>query len=438
MSATRAVLATMAREEWRMHSRLFGGRRFAAFPVFVALAGGLTAWALSTTGTAVDTVAAGAHVLVLLFGLQTGTVGLVGRDAVKDLLGDVTLVLHGARALPISERRLLALFVLKDVAYYAVFVVLPLAVAFAPLLAFGALSLLWVTLVWTFALGLCATLAGVALATRGRPGKALALALLAGIALAALAGVPVAAATPYAFFAAPSVGSAALAALPVVALVAVAGVAYDAEYEPPARTATDAFAAWRDRLPGEDPLLVKTLLDVSRSAGGVWKVGFSAAVLFVVSAFLVSLAGDVVGLRVLPGVAFGPILGLTAFTTYNWLTGAEDRAVYGALPVETAALFDAKRRAFGLLGVQGYLFGLTVSLAGFRPNEFLFDGVLFAAFTVGVAVPLVPVLVVGFVAAPLTPAFALALVVAGGVLAAAGHVLYARAVPKWTERLRDA
>ncbi|MBP2251727.1 hypothetical protein J2754_002059 [Halarchaeum solikamskense] len=469
MSADRAVLAAMVREEWRLHSRLFGGRRFAAFPVFVALVGGLTAWALGTTGTGTETVVAGAHVLVALFGLQTGTVGLVGRDAMRGLLGETTLVVFSAHTLPLRQRRLLGLFLLKDVGYYAVLLLLPLAVAFAPLLPLAELALLWLTLVWTFGLGLCATVAAVSLATRGRPGKVVAALVACAIGAAAVAGLPVAAATPYALFVAPGFTSAVAAAVPPLCLLAVAALAYDPEHEPPARTAENAYRAWRRRVPAwDDPVFVKTMLDVSRSAGGYWKVLLSAGILVAVSAFLVSLAESVVGLRVLPGVAFGSILGLTAFTTYNWLTQFDDPTTYATLPIDTSAVFDAKRRAFAVLGLptgvacyaaaalwrgtapldalaglalcvglQAYLFGLTVALAGTRPNEFLFDTVLFAGFTLGVALPLVPVLVVGFVAAPLSAPLAAALVVAGLALAGVGHVLYGRAVPRWRERYRE-
>ncbi|GAD52323.1 hypothetical protein MBEHAL_1083 [Halarchaeum acidiphilum MH1-52-1] len=468
MSHDRAVLAAMFREEWRLHSRLFGGRRFAAFPVFVALVGGVTAWALASTGAGTGTVVAGVHVLVLLFGLQTGSVGLVGRDAMRGLLDDTTLVVFSAHTLPLRQRRLLGLFLLKDVVYYAVLLLLPLAVAFAPLLALAALPLLWVTLLWTFGLGLCATVAVVALATRGRPGKLLAALGVCAVVAGWLLGLPVVAATPYAVFLAPGLDTAVAAAVPPLALLALAAVTYDPEHEPPARTAANAYRAWRRRVPAwDDPVFVKTMLDVSRSAGGYWKVLLSAGVLFVVSAFLVSLAESLVGLRVLPGVAFGSILGLTAFTTYNWLTQFEDATTYATLPVDTAAVFDAKRRAFAVLGLptgiacyavavlwqgaspldalaglalcvglQAYLFGLTVALAGFQPNEFLFDTVLFALFTLAVAVPLVPVLVVGFVAAPLTAPWALGLVAVGLALAGIGHVLYGRAVPRWRERYR--
>jgi hypothetical protein len=33
----RTLFAAMLREEWRLHNRLFGGRRFAAFPLFVVV-----------------------------------------------------------------------------------------------------------------------------------------------------------------------------------------------------------------------------------------------------------------------------------------------------------------------------------------------------------------------------------------------------------------
>lgn len=106
-----------------------GGRRFAAFPVFIALAGAGTVWLLRTSGTGPAQVAFGLHLLIFAFGLYTGSAGLVGRDALRDLLGDVTLIVFSARTLPVSERRLLGAFLVKDVGYYVGPFLLPLAVA---------------------------------------------------------------------------------------------------------------------------------------------------------------------------------------------------------------------------------------------------------------------------------------------------------------------
>lgn len=469
MSVERTVFVEMFREEWRLHSTLFGGRRFAAFPLFVALLGGATVWALARTGTGASTVVAGLHALVFLFGIQTGTVGFVGRDAMQNLFGDVTLLLFSGRTLPLSARRLLGLFLLKDAVYYAALFMIPLAVALLPVVSAGALPAVWATLTLTFLLGIVVTLAGIALHTRGRPGR---IAILIGVlALGGLAvsGVDLVGYTPYALHRNPSLGVAVRTLAPVVALAVVGVALHDTEYVSPARTAGNAFATWHDRLPFDDPFLVKSLLDVERSSGGIWKVVFSAGTILAVSAFLVELAGRVTGVEPLPGVGFGAILGLTAFTTYNWLTQFEDVDASLRYPVSVPTVFEAKKRAFGLLGLpvglacygvgvvwagaaaldalvgglllvslQGYFFGLTVFLTGFSPNEFLFDTVLFAGFTAAVAVGLVPVLVVGFVAGQLTPVLALVVAGLGLGLGVVGHELYRRAVPRWTHRLRTA
>jgi len=85
-----------------------------------------------------------------------------------------------------------------------------------------------------------------------------------------------------------------------------------------------------------------------------------------------------------------------------------------------------------LVGLQVYLFGLVVYLSGFSPNEFLFDTVLFAGFGLAIAVPLVPVLVVGLVMAPVPGPLLASLAVGAAALGGVGLLLYRRAVPKWT------
>ena len=217
-----------------------------------------------------------------------------------------------------------------------------------------------------------------------------------------------------------------------------------------------------------DPIATKTFLDVHRSSGGFGKVLFSAAVLFGVTATLVDLAGQITGVAPSIGVSFGTILGLSGFTTYNWLTQSDDIDSYLVHPVSVSTVFEAKFRAFLLLGpivgvvfyvgalvwlasppgealvgavllcgVACYIFGVTVYLTGLSPNEFLFDTVLFAGFGVAMVVPLVPILVVGFALAPLSTG-ALAALGAGGVsLGGVGVALYRLSLPKWSHRYQQ-
>ncbi len=480
------LFLAMLQEEWRMHATLFGARRFAAFPLVITLltAGGVAF--LTYAGIAMDAVVLGVHALAFLFGLQTGTVGFLGRDAMRDLLGDVTLLVFTSRTLPVSQRRLLGIFLLKDLLYYAVLFMLPLTLAFVPAafslapVAEGAsaatgsvgpatLPALWLSLTVTFAYGIAVTLALVGLSTRGRVGKAATAGGAAALGLAVVAGVDVMAATPYALYADPSLAGAAVALVPIPMLAAVGVAVYDPDDSSPARTAGNALAAWKGRLPGDERgLVARSLLDVHRSSGGLFKVVFSAAILFAVATFLVELVAPIVGTRPSTGVAFGALLGLSAFTTYNWLTQFDDPAEYLRLPLGLEAVFAAKLRAFLLLsvpvglaflagavawwggrllevlvgalllvGLQVYLFGLVTYLTGFSPNEFLFDTVLFAGFGAAVALALVPVLVIGLVVVPVPTALLAALAALALAAGLVGLWLYRRAVPKWTRAYRN-
>lgn len=468
---TAAVLVAMLHEEWRFHSALFGGRRFAAFPGVVAAAGTGTVWLLGWTGTSPARIALGLHLLVFVFGLSSGSAGLVGRDAMRNVLGEVTLVVFSGRTLPVSERRLLATFLVKDVAYYAALFLVPLAVAYGPAAVaagtLGRLPLLWLTLTGTFVVGLVVALAGLAARTQGRAGNA---ALLVGgtaLGLSWAAGVDLLGLLPYGFYRDPG-ATVPLVGLAVTAAAGAAALAtFDPTNEPSTRRSQPRLSRWRGRLQFDrDGLLAKTLLDVGRSSGGFWKVLFSGGVLFVVTAALVGLAGAITGRSPSTGLSFGAVLGLSAFTSYNWVTQFDDLETYQAYPLSTAAVFEAKFQAFLVLGLPTavgyyllavviwgerpavvlagltllggltvYLFGLTVALAGLDPNEFLFDTVRFVAFTVGAALPLVPILVVAFVIAP-TNAWLVGVAGAGLGLGGIGVGLFRWSVPRWTSRYR--
>ncbi|GAB7094034.1 hypothetical protein JCM30237_11860 [Halolamina litorea] len=460
------VFREMFREEWRLHSELLGGGRFGAFPLLVV---GLVAgavWLLDYTGTAPGAVVAGMHALAFVFGLHTGSIGFIGRDAVGNVLGEMTLLVFSGRTLPLSQGRLLGIFIVKDVCYYAVLFLLPMAVGVAPAALAGAgiglatIPLLWVTLVTTFVLGIGLTIAGVGLSATGLPGRALLLGLAAGAAAAWYSGVPVVSYTPYGLYLDPGLVSAGASAALILAAYGVGAATFDPQAKPADRSVGPDFRRWLGRV--DDPVAAKTLLDVARSSGGFGKVLFSAAVLLGVTAGLVDLAADITGVAPSVGISFGAVLGLTGFTTYNWLTTNDDVESYLAHPIDAETVFHGKLRAFLLLGpavglafyavgvglrgtplaeavvgavvlvgVACYVFGLTIYLAGLSPNEFLFDTGLYAAFGAAIALPLIPILVVAFALAPVSVELLAALGLGGVVLGAAGLGLYRRSLPKW-------
>ena len=469
-AVVRTLFLAMLREEWRMHTTLFGRRRFAAFPIFVALISAAGVHFLAYAGVGMSLVVGGVHGLAFAFGLQTGTVGFLGRDAMQDLLGGITLLVFSARTLPLSRGQALGVFVVKDLVYYSILFLLPLTLAFAPAVwtgNFGAdqLPLLWVTLTAAFTYGIAVTVLLIGLFTRGKPGRVVALLGAAGVGLAWVAGIDVLAATPWALYEDPSIATAALGLAPIFVLVGIGMVLHDSTYQRPARSAGDRFAGLTARLPVDDRgLVARSLLEVHRSSGGIFKLVFSGGIIFAVCAFLMILIEPIVGGRPSTGVTFGSLLALTAFTTYNWLTQFDSIESYRRLPLDAGDVFEAKLWAFLalglpvglaylvlaialfgaqplevlagvalLVGIEIYLFGLTVWLSGFSPNEFLFDTVLFALFGAAIAAALVPVLVIGFVVVPVPPVLLAGLVGFAGFLAGVGLVLYRWAIPKWEE-----
>lgn len=463
---TGTLFRWMVREEWRLHSHLFGGARFAAFPLVVAALTAVGTWLLPMTGTPMATVAGGLVALVAFFGLQVGTIGLVGRDALRDVLGEMTLLVFSARTLPLSWRRLLATFLLKDVCYYTGFVLTPAvlgygAVAIAAGTAPVSVALLWLAVVAAFAFGAALSLALVAVATRSR------LAFAGGLAGGTLTvvglGLDPVAYTPYALYADPSVAAAVRGVVPTLALAAV-GVAL---FEPVDDAGSARHRTTERLFTGvSDPLTRQSLLSVARSSGSVGKVVFSMGVLFAVTALLLGRITAATGIRPQPGVAFGTLLGLGAFTTYSWFTQFDSPRAYLRYPVAYADVFAGTLRAYLVLslsaaaaylavatlwypaaalavgalvvpGVAVYVFGVAAYLTGLSPNELLFDTALFALFGAALAALAVPLLVAALVVS-VAPVAAVGGAI--GLSALAGVVgwwLTGRAGPRWEGRLRE-
>jgi len=473
-----AVLVALFREEWRLHAELFGGRRFLAFPAVVAAMSAAGAATLAWAGTEPARVVLGLHLLVVAFGLYAGTAGFAGSDALENVLGPTTLLLSTGRHLPLSRRWLLGAFLLKDAVYYGGLVVLPMALSVVPLVEPTAAPLavlgLWASLFVSFTVGMAVTVVGISARTR-LPAAALAgLALVVGIVLAVsgLFRPLVGLLTVY-----PTDGTGTGDGVAVhggtllvaaVVTVAVALAAYDPSYGRPSRTAGDRLGRLDRTLPlGDDGIAAKSLLDLARSPGGLAKPLVSAGILLALVVALVGVVEGITDTAPSSGILLGSVLGLTAFTTYSWLTQFDAVEEYLIHPVGVEAVFDAKRRAFVVVGVPtavvaylsgvvvlgatlpdalagivvlvgyaSYYYGLTTYLAGFSPEEFLFDALRFAPFAAGVAALLLPTLVVGFVVVPLTPPAAAALASAGALAGIAGVVLSDRAVGRWARRYR--
>ena len=161
------IFKSMIKEEWRMHSSLFGRSAFSLFPVFVFLFTFFVSLVLPVFREIITDaqIALGMHYFFLLVGAMVGTFGVMGREFMNRRFGQASLIAYSSRVLPVSERFIFANFLGKDVVYYFVLYIVPfvagfsLATKFISVEYFGdfsTLSTLTLTLSLSFAIGISA------------------------------------------------------------------------------------------------------------------------------------------------------------------------------------------------------------------------------------------------------------------------------------------
>jgi len=343
------ILKRMLKEQYRMHADMYKGSYFKLFPltVFLVTLATLYPFRMYSDIAQADMVLGLAGFGALL-GIAAGLVGFSSRDEAKNLIGDRNLLIYTSRTLPVSQRKLLGLFVLNDAIYYSVMFVLPLFAGFsAAYMTFAPLLLLQI-----FGAFLIGALASLILARTG------------------------------------------------IEIPSLFYTVYTSE---------------------RGPLTSKTIQDVSRSAGGVFKI--FATLLLLTGAYwmaVIHLPFETVFLQN-PLVTYSVLLGMSTISVYNWVNRFDELSDYLHLPVDREMILHAKHRAFvfmsfpltttfllvssyfftgnlalGLLSLYSSIFislSLVSFLTGLRPNSELYDSKVFIEYVVLNSLLLLPIAV---------------------------------------------
>lgn len=422
-------------EDWRLHTELFGQVKFALFPVQILFFVSLTTALLTFTTISDGVIIGGAFALSVLFGAQTGGVVFEGRDAMENVLGDSTFLVFSSRTLPITTNKLLAVFLMKDLVYYSLMFILPVTIGLLPFYVLSTATItalefaaVFAGLSLMFMFGAALMVVTVSVSNYGLPGKILVGSIVVALIIAWYNGVPVEQVTPYRVVNVSTVVDL-VVGVGSVFTVSALGVLLYSNSSPPKRRATFQLYSWLTNLiPVSDRfIMAKTLVDIHRSSGSFLKVGLFAAILWAAAAGSLIAAKDTLGLEISPGLAFGSLLALTAFTSSVWVTQFDSNDEYSFHSVSTQDVFNAKFWAFAALtplifvvfyggallvfptgavdavigslvffGLSVYVFGLSVYLAGLDPHDFMFNTQAFSMFWVTAMIGVIPVLIVSF------------------------------------------
>ena len=367
------LFTNMVKEEWRVHSTMFGSLSFALFPVMIfgiAFMGSFLIPLMRTTLPAGNLTLI-VHANYLMLGIMVGGFGLLGNEVMNRRFGQASLLAYSARSLPLSEKFIFLNFVMKDTVYYFFLWVLPfglgyiLASPFTGVPLAGALLLL-LTLTLSFLFGLCGVFFLSAVYARSRPVLWLILlALIVGVgSLAAMIGT-----NPVLFFPPLLLNSMftwtnLLVSCAVLTLLfGVAIVLFNPESVGSEKTYRDSFAPLVRRfsfLPNP-PLAAKDTLDLYRSGSLVGQTIFSFLLPLAVIWFFLSLLGPFFpphGLLFIVAVTTGVI----ASTMYTWVTMFDTFGPYACLPVAVSTLIASKLTTFAILQVIPAFFIAAVAL----------------------------------------------------------------------------
>jgi len=437
------LFTMMMKEEWRIHSTIFGSLSFSLFPVMIfgiALMGSFLLPVFRAVMPAGQMVAI-IHALFLLLGLMVGGFGLIGMEAMNRRFGQASLISYSSRSLPLSERGIFATFVVKDTVYYFILWVFPFVAGFLLASPFIGIPLslpllLLLTLTLTFLTGLSLIFLLSTLYTRYRG----ALVVLITMAFVAVAGVYLTTSTTIAFLFPPfllfydfSYGMLAVAFAMIFVPSSVAVFLFSSEYTDTTRRFANAIRPLSEKLSmfPNPPLAAKDLVDLNRSGSLIGQTIFS----FLIPLGLLWVLLSVLSRLLPPGgllILFAILTGVIASTMYTWLTAFDSFSSYSCLPISVSDLLISKMCSFSVLqiiplvlvtavsiasgnisyllpslvlclSVSAYAVAVTIYLTGLSPSVLVYDAKVLVMYLAALGAVLIILIILAF----MNPLFAI-------------------------------
>ena len=112
LSLDARLLLDMIKEEWRLHRSMVGGLGSALFPLMIFFLTVIAPFLLQNLPLA--TMLLMLHAASLVYGLFVGGFGSIGERVMTQRLGQVNMLLQLPQTYPVTFRRVMAIFYVKD------------------------------------------------------------------------------------------------------------------------------------------------------------------------------------------------------------------------------------------------------------------------------------------------------------------------------------
>jgi len=435
------ILKNMIKEEWRIHSSLFGSFMFALFPIMIAVIAFIGSLFLPIFQfiLPVKQILLFVHYLFVLFGLSIGSFGLFGREVMNRRFGQASMIAYSSRSLPVSERKIFFNFFIKDIIYYFILWILPFVVGLALASPFLSLSLIYsisllLTLTLSFLIGL--SIAFFLSTIYAHSSKLLigilVLFAILGLFTASYLSIDLLMLLPsLSFFFMPSLSQLVLSLLLIITPSTLSLIFLKIDYPKKERKFKNSlvFLSKTLKFGKYSNFISKDFLDLNRSEGGLGKIIFSLLFPIAVVWLLLALFLKFVPIiNVL--VIFSMFLGVISSSIYNWLTQYDLFTSYSFLPVKVSDVMKSKTISyilinliplvililvalgtnqsiyflpalFSFLTLSSYTLSITILLTGLHPNILLYNAKIFLEYLFSI----IPILLILIFLSLLNPFF---------------------------------
>lgn len=461
--SNKVLLKWFIKEEYRVFETLFGGKRLLMFPVTLFVLSILLGASIPAFGLSAELSAAVMMVLVGLFGLQTGSIGFEARDTLDNLMGDSERILFSSRTLPISQKRLAGLFLLKDAIVYSTFMILPIYIgvivglAASPFatsvtaIGLSGFGLSYLLVILSFLFGVSAGFVMTTVTYKSLKGLASMFVMLAVIAPIAYMG-----------YSSPSVfidsGSLTIGLLMIIGTVTFTLIGLwqfnitNSKNKKSSHSNILGYLSNNITVSARAQIMIKTMLDVVRSPGGLWKIIFSTGVISMTIVFLVQIVKQVMVTGISPSFLYASLFSLAVFPVYTLVYRYDSNTYYSSYPITERDVKFAKSATYVVLSllvvgsyytvatvtygidvfsyVTGlfvlvslivYQLGVFLLVAKDEPLKFLFNGMMFSGYSASLLLVMIPLTMVGLYGAAIPAVITrIALAVCGFCFVAGG------------------
>lgn len=469
-SKYKKLFKLMFTEEVRLHTQLFSKNRLLAYPIVIASLLALAAYSATDILNiiSIDIFILITHLLVFFFGAQTAAIAFKSQDMLENLVGEQTFMLYASTILPVSNKKLIGTFILKDILFYAGVFFLPISIALGlSTFNIALIPLLFVTITMLFTLGLTLT---ITLISFDFSSKYSLLGILSTLGLITVSIAQFNMISSYTYLSIVTIQSGTILLLSVV-LFSILSIL---SFKTPSQTSSKTVITKKHfsninptkYIPFKEHVLAKkTHIDVLRSSGGIGKILFSNGILIGLAFILEQLlTQQIPQLQPYQTLLYTTILLMGSFTTYTWVYQADSEQTYTIYPISTENLINSKFIIFTLytitsiiaiigfttlyygttpiqilltilfsIGFTTFYYGVTCYYAGFHPSEFLFDSVRFTKFSAIIMSITLPALVYSLIGSLTVPSTTALLI--GSILSA---ILFMIGLKLKNSKIRDS